>query len=52
MVENIFLLTKLKSSNQLFSFKNVPIGSFLEDLFYQRMVEQKYSERKLMINKL
>ncbi len=50
MVENIFLLTKLKSSNQLFSFKNVPIGSFLEDLFYQRMVEQKYSERKLMIN--
>ena len=50
MIEEIFLLTKLDSSSDMFYFETVPAAAFLEDFFYMCEADDRFANRDMQLN--
>lgn len=50
MIEDIFLLTKLDFSGDIFHFESVPANAFFEDIYYIYRADEQYSSRKLSLD--
>ncbi|MCR5777336.1 MAG: HAMP domain-containing histidine kinase [Lachnospiraceae bacterium] len=50
MIEEIFLLTKLDSSSDMFHFEAVPAAAFLEDFFYMCEADDRFANRDMQLN--
>lgn len=49
MVNDMFLLTTLENTDIPFHTDKVMMGPFLEEFFFEREMEQRYSKRKLIL---
>lgn len=50
MINDIFLLTKLDSSDSMLHMENIPAAEFLEDFFFMCDADSKYSDRNLVLD--
>lgn len=50
MISDVFLLSSIDSSSNIFHFETVTIGAFLDDFFFGCDADYKYAKRRLCLN--